>query len=211
MTVISSTNKGGPWVGDGKTKRYPFSFAVLNKESVRAYVDGEEVHNITVELLDNQEGGAVIFSTAPAAGSGIAVARVEAITQTTDIQNNTAFYPEIIETALDKLTMICQELSEVLGRCITVDITDDMSGKELKDQLLNAQSIAALEANRAELAASKALVDGHSYVQQARHWAEFAESSAVSGDVSYDELGGNAEITPDISFDEDQIIYDEVD
>lgn len=187
MTVISSTNKGGPWVGDGKTTRYPFSFALLDRSSIHAYVDGAEVYNFTVEHAEGQEGGYVVFNEAPAKGVGLAIARKEAITQTTDIQNNTAFYPEIIETALDKLTMICQELAEIASRSITSDISSNMTPQELLNTLLQAQSVAAREAERAEDAAD-----------DAEQWARRAEHSVASNVITYEDLGAVAPVNPNV-------------
>jgi hypothetical protein len=46
-----------------------------------------------------------------------------ALLQSTDLQNAGGFYPSVINSALDKLTILAQQLSEKLSRAVTVPIT----------------------------------------------------------------------------------------
>lgn len=205
MAIYTTNAKAGPYVADGSQTVFPFDFPVTELSDVWVYKDGAHV-----ESGFSVAKGTVTFSVAPEKGSRIVLLRRVEATQETDIQNNTAFYPEILENAFDKLTMLCQQLAEELSRCISVDPTNPVSPAETLALLFRAQNVAAAEANRAEKAANDALVNGESQVQRAKYWADQAKETVVSGDVTYDELGGNAEITPDVSFSEDQIVYDEV-
>jgi hypothetical protein len=115
MTIATQTSKAGPYVADGVQTRYPYAFPVTDLSHVKVYVDGVEV-STGVSIGD----GEVVFSKAPAEGSSVGILRVVPITQETDLQNNTAFYPEIMEGAYDKLTMICQQLQEESSRSLKV-------------------------------------------------------------------------------------------
>lgn len=125
MTVPSTNYKAGPFVCDGVQTEFPFEFPVLDKKHVAVWKDGAPVVvGYTITLAGNG-GGTVIFETAPAKGSRVAIIRDVPLTQTTDIQNNTAFLPEVLETEYDKGVMIDQMLAEVLSRCLKVSPTDD--------------------------------------------------------------------------------------
>lgn len=113
MTVAVQSSKAGPYTGDGKTTEFPYTFPVVDLRTVKVYVDGA-LQETGVTVTE----GKVTLSTAPGKGVPVAILREVPVTQTTDIQNNTAFYPEIMESAFDKLTMICQQLAEELERCV---------------------------------------------------------------------------------------------
>lgn len=125
MTVPSTEYKAGPFVCDGTQTEFPFHFPVLDKDHIEVWKDGVPVIIGYAVVLSGSTGGTVIFTEAPENGSRVAIIRAVPINQLTDIQNNTAFLPEVLETEYDKGTMIDQMLAEALSRCLKVSPTDD--------------------------------------------------------------------------------------
>ena len=115
MTVGSSLSKAGPFIADGVQKEFPYEFSLLDPTHIAVWVDGSRIlKGFTVTQ------NSVVFTEAPADRSKVTLIRDVPFTQETDIQNNTAFFPEVIEKALDKLTMISQQLEEKSERSLTL-------------------------------------------------------------------------------------------
>lgn len=177
MSIESTISKAGPYIADGAQTKFPFGFVVQDASHVAVYSeDGELTDGFRIELVDN--GGSVIFRTPPTRGSRIAILRNIPITQETDIQNNTPFYPEVIEAALDKLTMIAQQLAEEVSRCAQVPSTEELDNKAILQAILqfNEKSAAVLEEVRLE-------------TLRCKEYAELAASTSVVNAVGYEKIG----------------------
>ena len=70
------------------------------------------------------DGGNVVFLSAPATGTRITISRATPLTQETDYLSNDNFPAETHEAALDKLTLITQELSGVVDRAFKLPVSD---------------------------------------------------------------------------------------
>lgn len=164
MAVQNVSRKVGPMTGNGILKEFPFSFKVIRAADVVVKVaSGEEVTDeertlvlgtdYTVTLNDDQDeraGGAVVFTSAPAQGARIAITSDTEIDQQTVLTNHDGFLPETLNDAYDKLTIICQELKETLGRCLIVPITSEKAPTEVMSELLDVAAKAQEYAERAE-------------------------------------------------------------
>lgn len=129
MTIASTLAKAGPYSCDGAQTEFPFAFRVLDPSCVTVYLDDVQVADgFTVELAET--GGTVKFAEAPAKGGVLAILRETPFDQQTDLQDNQAFLPEVLETSLDKLTMQTQELKEQMERAVTVPPTSLISPGE---------------------------------------------------------------------------------
>lgn len=129
MTIASTLAKAGPYSCDGAQTEFPFAFRVLDPSYVTVYLDDVQVTDgFTAELAET--GGTVKFAEAPAKGSVLAILRETPFDQQTDLQDNQAFLPEVLETSLDKLTMQTQELKEQMERAVTVPPTSLISPGE---------------------------------------------------------------------------------
>lgn len=129
MTIASTLAKAGPYSCDGAQTEFPFAFRVLDPSCVTVYLDDVQVTDgFTAELAET--GGTVKFAEAPAKGSALAILRETPFDQQTDLQDNQAFLPEVLETSLDKLTMQTQELKEQMERAVTVPPTSLISPGE---------------------------------------------------------------------------------
>lgn len=127
MTVSAAVNRVD-YVGNGVLDTYPYTFKIFEDEDLQVYVDGSlQVldSNYTVTDAGEETGGNVVFAAGsiPDVSIPIAIMRVLAFTQETDYVELDKFSAETHEDALDKLTMLCQQISETYGRAIKFPVS----------------------------------------------------------------------------------------
>lgn len=141
MTISTSVRKAGPYTGNGVTVTFPFAFKVfattdvLVTESIIA--TGVETvkalaTDYTVSLNADQNaqpGGNIVANVAPAATVSWTFSSQVAETQGVDIANLGGFYPSVLNAAFDKLTILVQQLREVIGRALVFAVSDTGSGQ----------------------------------------------------------------------------------
>lgn len=132
MTVSSTTAKN-TYPGDGSDVTFDFTFPILDethlsvqlKDANGDFTEQALTTHYTVSGTGNTTGqtdytsGTVTFLTAPAATETVVILRGIPIKQETDYVENETFPAETHEAALDKLTMICQQIGERADRSIT--------------------------------------------------------------------------------------------
>lgn len=135
MTISSAIRKAGPFPGNGATVAFPFSFKVFAAADLVATqavaATGAETTlllttHYTVALNADQNvnpGGTLTMLTAPPAGYTLTLTSSLAYLQPTDLTNQGGFYPSVINTALDRLTIFVQQLAEALGRSLKTAIS----------------------------------------------------------------------------------------
>jgi hypothetical protein len=141
MTVQSNYTKAGPFLPEGQ-RVFPFRFRVLAPEQVRVYLGAsalEPMQGYSVSLSDN--GGEVVFDTPPA--EVVTMLRDMDFGQSVDLQNNTAFLAEVLEEALDKLTMMCQQLKLDAERSVKIPVDSEADSEDYYRLLLGASEDAA--------------------------------------------------------------------
>jgi hypothetical protein len=127
MTVSVDKNRI-EYVGNNSTTVFAYDFLLLDEDHLEVYLD-DELKTIsthyTVDGVGESGGGDVTFLTAPGTDVAVTILRVAPITQEVDYQTGGKFPAETHEEALDKLTMIAQQISEQLGRqpALSVDST----------------------------------------------------------------------------------------
>lgn len=117
MTVSTEVDHN-EYTGNGVTTTFNYTFRIFKKSDlVVQVVDLND--NITVLTLDTDYtvtgaggyvGGNVILATALANGYQISISRELPVTQETDLRNQGKFFAEVHEDALDKLTMLIQQV-----------------------------------------------------------------------------------------------------
>src|SRR5690606_23829918 len=132
--------------GDGSNTDFLIPFQVIDDDSTETLVylvgeDGTETLQTEGEFQDYTLTGAnpplepinttVVFNTAPAEGEKVIIKRVISLKQDLNLTVNGDPNPEGIERALDRITAICQQLAEELGRSIRVPIVLSTSGDDL--------------------------------------------------------------------------------
>lgn len=157
MTVESTTTRKSYDGNDVSTMFVvPFKF-LANEDLVVILHDtttGEDDEQIldtdyTVTGAGSEDGGAVTFTTAPAAGKKVVIYRDPPITQTTDWLENDPDPAEVKERAFDKLTMIAQRLDERVDRSVRLSDGDTAADMVLPAKEIRAGKYAAWDADGA--------------------------------------------------------------
>lgn len=119
MTIASNISKTG-FIGSNSAGPFLFGFKFYqNGEIIVVKTDSTGVETILSEGTDYtlsgaglDIGGSVTLTAVLATGEALSVSRVLDILQGTAFANQGAFYPELHETALDKLTMMVQQVND---------------------------------------------------------------------------------------------------
>ena len=119
MTVSSTTTKVS-YTGNGVTSVFAYTFKIFADSEINVWVDGVAktlVTHYSVSGAGSSSGGNVTFTAGniPASSESIVFTRTIARTQVTDYVENDTFPAETHEAALDKLTLISQELDNKLS------------------------------------------------------------------------------------------------
>lgn len=141
MTVSSSTRRAGPFNGNGVTTEFPFTFKVFAKSDVAVYLtdpDGVQTllsdgYKVTLSADQNASPGGVVTYPFPLpalppremqSGYSLAIIGNVPYTQGTDLTNTGRYLPQVIENALDKVTILIQQMIERLGRTVSFPVGD---------------------------------------------------------------------------------------
>ena len=133
MTIQTTSSKAGPFIGNGSTTTFACNFPIDKPGDLQVvYTDALAQDAI----LDSSQYTATGFGdpagvtvTYPISGPPIGASekltllRLVDYDQQTSITNQGGFYPTVIEKALDRIVMQCQQLAEKVGRAITVGVS----------------------------------------------------------------------------------------
>lgn len=194
MTISSPTSKAGPFAANGLATTFYFDFYVFDAGDLRVVstdsnaVDTTLTSGYTVAFNTNQDtqpGGYVRFAVAPASDVRITLLRDIAMTQGTSLPNQGGFYPKVIEMALDKVTMLVQQLSEQVGRAYKTSVVStavDTLGnyQQLAEQAAAAASASATNAGNSAVAANASVSAASVYVGQAAGYVAEAAAAAAA-------------------------------
>lgn len=187
MTVSSTKRRSGPYSGNGSTTTFPFEFKVFDKFDLRVIHTNEigfELpllmdHEYTVQFNADQEnspGGNIITKTPPDPGTKITILSFVDYKQPVKLTNMGGFYPEVINVALDRMTILCQQLLEQMDRAVKVQASDDTDPDELIDTINKSATLALTGADQARHYSALA----EELTKQAGKSAEYAKNYALS-------------------------------
>ena len=143
MTVPTTLNKQ-TFLGDGATTSFPFTFACEAVGDIVLYIT-DPSGNVT-QVLSNQYqvilnpliapnvtpiGGQVVYPVVGSAlGTGykLTIIRRMSYVQLVSLANQGTLLQAVIEGALDAIVLEIQQISEVVGRNLSVGITDPQPG-----------------------------------------------------------------------------------
>lgn len=139
--TVSSTETKTIYGGNGSTAVFAIPFMFMRDEDVEVSLikaKGTELNqtlgtDYQLTGAGEQTGGTCALSTTPQVGETVVIRRNPAIVQEVDYLENDAFPAASHEAALDKLTMICQALSERLDRTISFRVSSAVNGVNLPD------------------------------------------------------------------------------
>ena len=161
MSISSSAvRRAGPYTCSGATVAFPFSFLIFETTDVvvtQTDLSGNETvlaitSAYTVAMNANQSsspGGTVTLLSAPPAGYLITLSSDVPAVQPLVLTNTGGFYPTVISTALDYLTVLVQQLIEQMSRAVQVDISSGINPATILASLNAAVSSAAASASSA--------------------------------------------------------------
>lgn len=138
MSISSELRKAGPYAGNDVTTSFPFSFKVFSAGDVvvvRTNTSGVETaltigtdYSVTLNAdQDTSPGGSIVLPAALASGFLLTLTSSVPNLQPVMLTNQGGFYPRVINDALDRLTILMQQLSEKLSRALSVPISSAVS------------------------------------------------------------------------------------
>ena len=140
MTISSTTTKNS-YSGNGSNTTFAYGFYIPASTDIQVIVrsstgtetvksEGTGSTNYSITGVGNSSGGNVVFVTAPLNTETVVLRRNTAKTQATDYVANDPFPAETHEDALDKLTIIGQDLQEQVDRSLKLSRTNTMTSTE---------------------------------------------------------------------------------
>ncbi|WP_343561711.1 hypothetical protein [Kiloniella sp. b19] len=134
MTLANSKRRNDH-SGDGSTVAFAVTFRFLEAGHLRVVLtdaNGGESEGViaSVSGVGDANGGVVTLTSAPAAGVTVTILGSTPLTQETDFETGGAMPEEVVEVALDKITMQQQEQAEKLDRAVS--LPEGYSGDELQ-------------------------------------------------------------------------------
>jgi hypothetical protein len=112
------------YVATASQTTFPYDFPITSSSYMRVVVN-ESVINPSQYLVTGvglEDGGNVVLVTPSVAGDEVFLIRQVPYDQLTDYQPNDPFPAQAHESALDKLTMLTQQLKEVTDRCLQLNL-----------------------------------------------------------------------------------------
>ena len=125
MTVETTSTYAGPYATDGAATAFPFTFKSLSASEVRVEIAGTVVDPSLFAVQLAAQGGTVVFSTAPAAGSDLFVISDPDFRQGISFSNQAAFLPASHNEANDRAAVRDQVLDEGLRRAIQLPLGEE--------------------------------------------------------------------------------------
>lgn len=130
MAVQTTTNRI-THTGNGTTTVFPYNFRVLAADHLKVYVSEVLLvlgTDYTLSGIGNSSGGSVTFVAPPANAAAVVFVREVPLTQLVTTENNETIFSQVFDDALDKLTMITQQLNAITGRSIYLAENDPTTG-----------------------------------------------------------------------------------
>jgi hypothetical protein len=138
MTISTTQNKA-ILAGDGVTTSFPFSFSVRSAADLQViYTDASgnvttlasNLYSVALNAIPAGQlygaGGTVTYPLASspiATGTNLTILRSVSLVQTSSLINQGGYFPQVVEQALDVLTMAQQQLQESIGRSLTIPVS----------------------------------------------------------------------------------------
>lgn len=154
MTVETSISKSGPYAGAGTTGPFAVNFRFLEASHLQVLkTDGTGEHvlvlttDYTVSGVGNSTGSVTLIAALPV-GQTLTIIRNVPKTQEADYVQNSDFPAESHENALDKLTMITQQIGEMADRAIVFPASDSSAAvAELPISSIRANNLLGFDAD----------------------------------------------------------------
>lgn len=135
--TISSTNRLATFIGSGATATFPFTFKVFEEAdlyvvTLTAATGATTTLKLTTDYTvalnadqDTSPGGSITLTAGNlATGINLTITTDIAALQGLDLANGGAFYPDVINQALDWLTVLVQQVLQQAALALQAPVTD---------------------------------------------------------------------------------------
>lgn len=135
MTIATTQNKA-QWQGNGSTTVFPFSFEIGNVSEITLTLLSAGTtttipsSSYSVSGLGSPNGGTITYplSGAPiATGATLTLVRTVPLQQLTDLQNQSNYFPDAVEGALDYAMMAIQQIAGQVASAVQFPQSDSPS------------------------------------------------------------------------------------
>ena len=116
--TISTTNSRNDYTASSSQTTFAYTFPVTAESDILVYQDGTLKTISTHYSVSATPTGNVVFNSGLDSGVKVAIVRALPLTQSIDYVENDPFSAETHEDALDRLTIIAQQIDEEVGRTI---------------------------------------------------------------------------------------------
>jgi hypothetical protein len=144
MTISSTNRVAGPFTGSGTAATFPFAFKVFEASDLEVVALNLITGAIAQLVLttdysvalnadqDSSPGGSITLTAGNlATGMTLTITTDIALLQGLDLTNGGAFYPDVINAALDLLTILLQQLGVQVGRSLQIPLVDAVTNMTL--------------------------------------------------------------------------------
>ncbi|EGY23968.1 hypothetical protein DA2_3802 [Desulfovibrio sp. A2] len=185
--TVSSSYSPVTYTGDGSQTEWPTPFRILAASDVRAGIVGDGGvspltygTDYTVTVDADGQGGTVHYPCP--AGAKLLLWLEVPERQELELSATGPLPPKELEKAFDRLTLLCQQLREQVGRAVKVDMSSDTPPDQLMDDLGAAVAQAQDAAGSAESSSAAAAVsaEGAAGAAQAAADSDEAATNAVA-------------------------------
>ncbi len=116
--TISTTNSRNDYTASSSQTTFAYTFPVTAETDILVYQDGTLKSLTTHYTVSATPTGNVVFGSGLDSGTKVALVRSVPLTQSSDYVENDPFSAETHEDALDRLTIIAQQIDEEVGRSL---------------------------------------------------------------------------------------------
>ncbi len=164
--TITTTASAIAYQGNGVTTTFSYAFLIPSQDNLIVSITDSD-GNVTVLLtseytvtgIDDPDGGIVTY---PLTGSPLAlleyitIERELPLTQETDLLNQSGYYPDVVEDALDYITMLVQQVSRDTLRALVAPLNDPEGNLTIPDAATRAGTLLGFDSAGTPIAASSA-------------------------------------------------------
>lgn len=141
MAVETTNALSGPFIPNGVTTTFPFTFTAPSADEVDVMLraaDGTETLAVGYAVtLNPSGGGSVVFSVAPAAGPELYILLEPFFTQQIQFENGSGWLAEPVNEVADRSAARDQVLRREIGRSLRMPLGEDPGQLPSKTQLAN--------------------------------------------------------------------------
>ena len=201
MTITTTTARK-EYTGNGSTDTFAYDFKIIQDSDIKVYVvttatGASALKTITthytVSGAGSASGGNVVMGTPPTSAETLVITREVPYTQAVDYIENDAFPADTHESALDKLTMLTQQLQRDSNRSLVLPVSaPDTVSATMPDPSVNDGKLLAIASDGLSIEATTGRVSTVSASTSTVAVSSGAAQSATGSVTFNDETGALA-------------------